>query len=70
MSKRNKKIEAPAIVHSSTEQGQLDYFRETANKVKDKYNTVTNGKGYCPRNCFSDQFLKNYDEINWDNRRT
>lgn len=27
------------------------------------------GKGDFPRNCFSKQFKKNYDQINWSNRK-
>ena len=27
--------------------------------------TAQNGKGDAPRNCFSDEYLKNFDSIDW-----
>ena len=31
-------------------------------------NTVQNGKGSKPRNCFNNEFRNNYDNIVWSNR--
>ena len=33
---------------------------------KKRKNKPSNGKGDAPRNCFSDGYKKNYDDINWD----
>lgn len=34
---------------------------------KNKNDTIQNGKGDGPRNCFSQQYRDNYDSIKWDN---
>jgi hypothetical protein len=37
------------------------------NKPKIKY--IMNGKGDSPRNCFSKEYKKNYDAIDWKNKK-
>jgi hypothetical protein len=37
-------------------------------KSKKKENTA--GKGDAPRNCASENFKKNYDEIDWGNKKS
>lgn len=59
-----KKIEAPAVVHSSSKEEQMKWFQQTANDVKQKYNTVTNGKGSRNRtNTASKTYRDNWDAI-------
>lgn len=56
-------MEAPAVVHGSSEKGQHEFFQQQCQMVKESYNRVPNGKGSSPRNCFSKQYLENYDDI-------
>ena len=44
-----------------TNEGEL--FRKTAADTVRTFNTVRNGKGSAPRNCFSKEYLDNYDDI-------
>lgn len=44
-----------------TNEGEL--FRKTLDDTARKFTSVKNGKGSSPRNCFSDQYKDNYDDI-------
>ena len=35
---------------------------------KKRKNKPSNGKGAAPRNCFSDDYKTNYDNINWSDK--
>lgn len=72
MKKSNKTnpIEAPAVVHPSSKEGQMDFFKDQARAVKDKYNTVKNGKGSNPRPVNKKKFDENFKEIDWSPKPT
>jgi hypothetical protein len=60
----SKPIEAPAVVHGSSEKGQGQWFNETVEKVGRAVRSGTNGKGSKSRtNTNSKTYQQNYDNI-------
>ena len=64
--KKSKKVEAPAVVHGSSDKAQGEHFRDACDKTAHAFNRVQHGKGSRPRTSLNNPLWRsNYDEINW-----
>lgn len=59
-SKKLYKNKSAAITHTEN-----DLWQNLTKATAEKYNRVQCGKGSAPRNCFSAEYLNNYESIDW-----
>lgn len=66
---KKNKIEAPSVVHGSSDKSQGEYFRKVSDDTVRAFNRV-GGKGSKPRtNINNPAWRDGYDEINWSTNK-